>query len=249
MGVVPVLIQIDLCSFSGYRSDRKKADFAMEKIVVVNDSATFKAEIDKARLTVVHFWASWAAQCQPMEVAMGVLAEELPEVGFVKVPAEGRADVSMEYNVAAVPTFIFFRQGKVLDTIEGANAAETSKRVRELAKSGAPKATPTIEQAAEKPKEPLDVRLKKLINSSKCVLFMKGDRDVPKCGFSRQTIELLNSLDAEYATFDIFSDEEVRQGLKTYSKDRVAQLLGRRIRNIRHLQRRGGQTGAKNLLK
>ena len=46
---------------------------------------------------------------------------------------------------------------------------------------------------------------------------MKGDRDVPKCGFSRQTIELLNSLDAEYATFDIFSDEEVRQGLKTYS--------------------------------
>merc|ERR1712117_633284 len=30
-------------------------------------------------------------------------------------------------------------------------------------------------------------------------------------------IELLNSLDAEYATFDIFSDEEVRQGLKTYS--------------------------------
>jgi len=189
----------------------------MEKIVVVNDSATFKAEIDKARLTVVHFWASWAAQCQPMEVAMGVLAEELPEVGFVKVPAEDLADVSMEYNVAAVPTFIFFRQGKVLDTIEGANAAETSKRVRELAKSGAPKATPTIHQAAEKPKEPLDVRLKKLINSSKCVLFMKGDRDVPKCGFSRQTIELLNSLDAEYATFDIFSDEEVRQGLKTYS--------------------------------
>ena len=45
-----------------------------------------------------------------MEVAMGVLAEELPEVGFVKVPAEDLADVSMEYNVAAVPTFIFFRQ-------------------------------------------------------------------------------------------------------------------------------------------
>ena len=41
---------------------------------------------------------------------MGVLAEELPEVGFVKVPAEDLADVSMEYNVAAVPTFIFFRQ-------------------------------------------------------------------------------------------------------------------------------------------
>ena len=41
----------------------------MEKIVVVNDSATFKAEIDKARLTVVHFWASWAAQVsQPISI-------------------------------------------------------------------------------------------------------------------------------------------------------------------------------------
>ena len=34
---------------------------------------------------------------------------------------------------------------------------------------------------------------------------------------SRQTIEMLNSLDAKYGSFDILSDESVRQGLKTYS--------------------------------
>ena len=34
---------------------------------------------------------------------------------------------------------------------------------------------------------------------------------------SRQTIELLNSLNAKYGSFDILSDESVRQGLKTYS--------------------------------
>ena len=46
---------------------------------------------------------------------------------------------------------------------------------------------------------------------------MKGDPAAPKCGFSRQTIELLQSLNAEFGTFDILSDDEVRQGLKTYS--------------------------------
>lgn len=36
-------------------------------------------------------------------------------------------------------------------------------------------------------------------------------------GFSRTTIELLNKLEADYSSFDILTDDEVRQGLKTYS--------------------------------
>ncbi|CAH1981158.1 unnamed protein product [Acanthoscelides obtectus] len=49
------------------------------------------------------------------------------------------------------------------------------------------------------------------------MLFMKGDRNTPRCGFSKQIIEILNQLNAQYDTFDILSDEEVRQGLKKYS--------------------------------
>lgn len=49
------------------------------------------------------------------------------------------------------------------------------------------------------------------------MLFMKGDPSTPKCGFSRQTVELLQSLNAEFGSFDILTDEEIRQGLKTYS--------------------------------
>merc|ERR1712029_935243 len=177
------------------------------------------AEVEKDRLTVVHFWASWAVQCEPMDEAMKILAAELPHVGFVRVEAEAVSEVSMEHEVAAVPTFIFFRQNKVLDRIEGAKAADTSKRIRELAKqdkarSDLPK---TALLKADKPKEPLEQRLKKLVNSSKCILFMKGDPVAPRCRFSRQTVELLNSLNAEYATFDILGDEGVRQGLKTFS--------------------------------
>ena len=54
------------------------------------------------------------------------------------------------------------------------------------------------------------------------MLFMKGDPAAPKCGFSRQTVELLNSLNAEFGSFDILTDEEVRQGTVD-----VRQLVGR----------------------
>ncbi|TNN31042.1 Glutaredoxin 3 [Liparis tanakae] len=82
--------------------------------------------------------------------------------------------------------------------------------VKELAESGelentCPKAA-TMEQ-----------RLKSIINQSSVMLFMKGNKAAAKCGFSRQTLELLDGTGVDYDTFDILEDEEVRQGLKTYS--------------------------------
>ena len=49
-----------------------------------------------------------------MDDAMKVMAEEEPElaeVQFLRVEAEERSDISMEFHVAAVPTFLFFRAG------------------------------------------------------------------------------------------------------------------------------------------
>jgi Grx4 family monothiol glutaredoxin len=65
--------------------------------------------------------------------------------------------------------------------------------------------------------EALKYRLKKLINASPVMLFMKGCPTEPKCGFSRQIIALLNEEKIQYGTFDILNDNEVRQGLKTFS--------------------------------
>lgn len=45
----------------------------------------------------------------------------------------------------------------------------------------------------------------------------KGTPNEPRCGFSRQTISLLNTHNILYKTFDILSDDDVRSGLKEYS--------------------------------
>ncbi|CAM0956592.1 unnamed protein product [Alopecurus aequalis] len=67
------------------------------------------------------------------------------------------------------------------------------------------------------PKESLEDRLKALISSSPVMLFMKGNPDAPRCGFSSKVVNALKRAGISFGSFDILSDEEVRQGLKTYS--------------------------------
>ncbi|KAL7533290.1 hypothetical protein ACHAXR_006014 [Thalassiosira sp. AJA248-18] len=49
------------------------------------------------------------------------------------------------------------------------------------------------------------------------MVFMKGIPSSPKCGFSRQIVEMLDSFNVSYDAFNILEDDEVRQGLKEYS--------------------------------
>ena len=63
----------------------------------------------------------------------------------------------------------------------------------------------------------LDERLKALIHRAPVMIFMKGLPSQPKCGFSRTMVQILDTLGVAYDSFDILTDEEVRQGLKQYS--------------------------------
>jgi Grx4 family monothiol glutaredoxin len=65
--------------------------------------------------------------------------------------------------------------------------------------------------------ETLNKRLERLIHEQPVMLFMKGAPAAEKCGFSRQIVALLQDNGVKFGSFDILSDEEVRQGLKTYS--------------------------------
>ncbi len=60
-------------------------------------------------------------------------------------------------------------------------------------------------------------RIASTIGSDRVVLFMKGNRSVPQCGFSATVVQILDSLVPEYATVDVLADPEVRQGIKEYS--------------------------------
>uniref|UniRef100_A0A6J0T398 Glutaredoxin-3 isoform X1 n=1 Tax=Pogona vitticeps TaxID=103695 RepID=A0A6J0T398_9SAUR len=163
-------------------------------------------------LVVVHFWAPWAPQCVQMNSVMAELAKEHPRVTFVKVEAEAVPEVSEKYEITSVPTFLFFKNSQKIDRLDGAHAPELTKKVQRHASSL------TVPAGSnESTKEDLNTRLKKLTNAAPCMLFMKGTPQGPRCGFSRQMVEILQKHNIAFSSFDIFSDEEVRQGLKTYS--------------------------------
>ena len=60
-------------------------------------------------------------------------------------------------------------------------------------------------------------RIESLINSSPIMVFMKGTKLMPQCGFSNNVVQILNSLGVEFNTFDVLSDYEIREGIKEYS--------------------------------
>ena len=60
-------------------------------------------------------------------------------------------------------------------------------------------------------------KIQKLIESNPIMVFMKGTKLMPQCGFSNNVIQILNSLGVEFNTFDVLSDFEIREGIKEYS--------------------------------
>ncbi|EDQ87187.1 uncharacterized protein MONBRDRAFT_38141 [Monosiga brevicollis MX1] len=184
----------------------------------VKDATALKTVLTDAggALVVVHFWADWAPQCQQMDAVMAELHKAYPTIKLARVEAEALADVSEEYEIMAVPTMLLFKLSKVVDRVNGANAPELSAKVQkhQAVVAQVPK---LAEVAVEDPKLSLNDKLHKLINAAPMMLFMKGTADEPQCGFSRTMVELLRSVDAEFSTFNILADDEVRQGLKTYS--------------------------------
>jgi monothiol glutaredoxin len=60
-------------------------------------------------------------------------------------------------------------------------------------------------------------RLEGLIASSPVVVFMKGNKLMPQCGFSNNVVQILHALGVPFETFDVLSDMEIRQGIKEFS--------------------------------
>ena len=60
-------------------------------------------------------------------------------------------------------------------------------------------------------------RILSTIQSEKVVLFMKGDKTTPRCGFSAQVVAILTRERIDFTAIDVLSDRELRQGLKELS--------------------------------
>jgi len=64
----------------------------------------------------------------------------------------------------------------------------------------------------------LKQRLDNLVKQHKILVFMKGNKLMPQCGFSNNVVQILNALGVPFETIDVLEDWEIRQGIKEYSE-------------------------------
>lgn len=60
-------------------------------------------------------------------------------------------------------------------------------------------------------------KIESAIKENKIMIFMKGNRSFPQCGFSAATVAIFDELGVPYATADVLSDPELRDAIKQYS--------------------------------
>ena len=65
---------------------------------------------------------------------------------------------------------------------------------------------------------PAHERIQSLVSSNPVLLFMKGTKLFPQCGFSNTACQILQSYNIDFTTVDVLADDEVRQGVKAYSE-------------------------------
>jgi monothiol glutaredoxin len=60
-------------------------------------------------------------------------------------------------------------------------------------------------------------RIQEMIDKNKVLLFMKGNKSIPQCGFSSRVVAVLKSEGVPFETVNVLSDPEIREGIKSFS--------------------------------
>ena len=93
----------------------------MAEVAEVTDQ-TFEAEVLKSeKPAVIDFWAEWCAPCRQISPIIKDLAERYADrVNIVKMDIEANPNTPAQYGVRAIPTILAFKNGQVVEQLQGA---------------------------------------------------------------------------------------------------------------------------------
>ena len=88
---------------------------------VTIDENNFDTEVTQSNLpVVVDFWAEWCGPCKMIAPLLDEIAtEKAGTVKIGKVDIDKNQSLSLKYNVRAIPTLLFFKNGQVVDQVTG----------------------------------------------------------------------------------------------------------------------------------
>uniref|UniRef100_A0A7N1A758 Thioredoxin domain-containing protein n=1 Tax=Kalanchoe fedtschenkoi TaxID=63787 RepID=A0A7N1A758_KALFE len=94
------------------------------QVISVHSVEEWKAHLESAnlskKLVVVDFTASWCGPCRFIGPILAEIAKKLPGVIFLKVDVDELKTVAADWAIEAMPTFIFLKEGSIVDKVVGA---------------------------------------------------------------------------------------------------------------------------------
>eukprot|EP00250_Pteridium_aquilinum_P009733 c18895_g1_i2 orf=248-607(-) len=82
------------------------------------------------KVVVVDFTATWCGPCKFIGPFFVELSEKYPNLIFLKVDVDDHSDISQEWEIRAMPTFLFIQDSKTSEKIVGANKSELERKVK-----------------------------------------------------------------------------------------------------------------------
>lgn len=141
MLVLPSVLLVSLLAGGGCDRASSRADAHGTNIVILSEK-NFQDEVIAAKVPVlVDFWAPWCGPCRSIAPLVNELADDFAgRARVAKVNVDEASALAQKYGIQAIPTFLYFRDGRVVDQVMGGApkrelAAKLDKLIAESAKS------------------------------------------------------------------------------------------------------------------
>jgi thioredoxin len=95
------------------------ASLYYNKMIEIKDSSEHIKVINENKSVVLDFWAPWCGPCKAIMPLLEKLSKDYTDVTFAKISVEDNKAISDLYNVSAVPTLVYLRNGEVQYTQQG----------------------------------------------------------------------------------------------------------------------------------
>ena len=95
----------------------------------------FEAQVEQTQgLTVVDFWATWCAPCRMIAPVLDQLAAQYAgKARVMKLDVDSNVKTASRFNVRSIPTMLFFKDGKLVDQVIGADKGKLEAKFKEYA--------------------------------------------------------------------------------------------------------------------
>lgn len=98
-------------------------------VSVVHSKAEFTEALSHDGLVVIDFFATWCGPCKMIAPLLDKFSKEYTSAKFIKVDVDELEDVAKEYSISSMPTILFFKGGKEVAKVIGADAAKIKQAI------------------------------------------------------------------------------------------------------------------------